>query len=260
MTNSIPGYDAPIFVTGMPRSGTTFVQHLLSSHPRICIHGQEPKEAAWGDWLNKLVEGVAFAKESNQELGYEQPHYAGASANVAATESEFLATVFRYMSGGSFSPRWGLKSLTQCRIAADKIVRHFPNARWIVCIREPFRSIESLRNTYDTEQIVSVETLIDWWTDAARFAAEWKQAMPVQVDRLIELEDRASFVRQLFSFIGEPPVEAVWEFTSNWPTIHEVVTQGDRAYQFTPQAKIDLLNSHDHFRYWANALGYEIHT
>ncbi|HIE97435.1 MAG TPA: hypothetical protein EYQ63_10565, partial [Fuerstia sp.] len=32
--------DAPIFVTGMPRSGTTFIQHLLSQHPRIQIHGQ----------------------------------------------------------------------------------------------------------------------------------------------------------------------------------------------------------------------------
>lgn len=129
MTNSQS--EAPIFVTGMPRSGTTFVQNLLSSHPEIEIHGQEPRFFVWESWLRAAVEGVDFAADANAGLEDVCRHYA-APEDADEVIRRMLQFVRWYLTGGQESRRWGVKSLADCRQAADLIQRVWPLARWVV--------------------------------------------------------------------------------------------------------------------------------
>ena len=248
-------HEAPIFVTGMPRSGTTFVQHLLCAHPSITIHGQEPARFSWGDLLKAAVQGVGDAASSNAQLNYDAPHYASPSepAEVAYRMLDFVKW---YLTGGRSDRRWGSKSLTQCRVAADVISECWPATRWIVCIRDPFRSVESLRNTYDRGQQIEIETLTQWWTDAAGFAHENTAAMPVVFDRLEDTVIRMGFVEQLFEFVGEPATEETLSFAQEWPVIHKVTEDQHREYCLSTHEREQMLDCPD-FSMWVERLGYE---
>lgn len=247
---------SPIFVTGMPRSGTTFVQHLLSRHPEIQISGQEPSSLTWGDWLQTAVNGVVSANASNDQLvDYEVPHYATPHSSQEAA-SRFLNYVRWYLTGGARVERWGAKSLTQCRVAPDTVLDVWPETRWIVCIRDPFRSIESLRNTFDAEQKFELQLAVQWWIEAVRFAHSHAAALPVLFDRLTETSERSHFVNQLFGFIGEEVAAEVSEFAARWPVVHKVVQDQDRRYALSETDRESMLNGDSEFRSWVERLGY----
>jgi tetratricopeptide (TPR) repeat protein len=53
--------DIPIFVIGMPRSGTTLVEQILASHPKIFGAGERPD-------LARIVERLRLSKERSQRL------------------------------------------------------------------------------------------------------------------------------------------------------------------------------------------------
>ncbi|MEZ6129155.1 MAG: sulfotransferase [Planctomycetaceae bacterium] len=255
MKPSSPESDAPIFVTGMPRSGTTFLQHLLSQHPNIVIHGQEPAGCAWGDWLNQLVDGVDFATRSNEHLRYASLHYA-APQSAAEVVQRFLPFVKWYLTGGQGSVRWGVKSLTQCRIASRAILQVWPQARWVVCIRDPFRSLESLRNTYDQKQQIETATAIQWWTEAVHFAYTQSAAMPILFDQLFTPEERRQQTKAVFEFLEESVSAEVLRFVTEWPSIHQVVPEDLRTYRISECERNRMLNSNAEFRDWVERLGY----
>lgn len=247
--------DAPIFVTGMPRSGTTFLQHLLSRHPQIAIHGQEPAGVVWASWLQVLLDGLVAARQSNVALDYAVDHYAG-RLDVESTRREFLAFIRHYLVGDDPHPRWGLKSLRDCRLAAPQILQVWPRARWVVCIREPFRSIESLRNTFDREELFSVSELCTMWTETVEFGVTQPQATLVQIDRLAS-EDRLSWVRGLFRFLEEDLVPEVEQFVAEWPKIHEVATDAERTFRLSPEERRTVLAEHAALANWRVRLGYD---
>lgn len=255
MLEGLTTNSSPILVTGMPRSGTTFLQRLLSSHPEITISGQEPQGVRWGEWLQTLIDGVAFTRRSNEEFQDTPGHYACGIDEATAAE-RFLKFIQEYLVGEVPTERWGLKSLTNCRTVPDAIRGVWPGTRWVVCVRDPFRSMESLRNTFDRDGQISWSQMCEWWTDAARFARENSDAMLIQVDRLESFEARRSMAVNLFEFIGEEPTEAVWEFVAEWPLVHKVVPDINRRFSLNHSQRRDLFESDSEFKKLAMALGY----
>lgn len=248
-------FDSPIFVTGMPRSGTTLLQHWLSQHPRIAIYGQEPTACAWGEWLQTLLNGVDFTRESNERLEYEVPHYA-APTDRDAVAGRLLDYIKWYLTGGVSTPRWGAKSLTQCRMLPDTILKHWPDTRWIVCIRDPFRSIESLRNTFDPEGTVSLETTRQWWLHAVRFAHGRPEALPVLADQLTTEDQRQQAAECICQFVGEAVTDEMRQFATDWPVVHKVVADGDRQFRLEETERGELLSVDPDLAQWAERLGY----
>lgn len=246
---------SPIFVTGMPRSGTTFMQHLLSQHPRIAIYGQEPANVDWGQWLSTLTDGLDMAQESNDQLGQDPVHYGGL-LGYDETCHAFLEFTRRYLTGESPTPRWGLKSLLQCREAVPQILHVWPETRWIVCVRDPFRSFESLRNTFDVAQNHALLELANWWTEAVRFAVSHPQAKLIQFDGLTCQANRHRCVRELCEFIGEEPSPEVFAFVDRWPVVHKVIPDADRTYQLPATEWNALLDQCPAFADWCDRLGY----
>lgn len=245
---------APIFVTGIPRSGTTFIQHLLSQHPRIQIHGQEPTACSWGTWLKTLSAGVEFSAQSNHELGYQQPHYAAPTDRLEAGR-KFLEFMRWYLSGGQESPRWGAKSLSQCQIAAHEIRVIWPGTRWIVCARNPFRSIESLRNTFDPNGSCDPHGICKLWTESVLFA-DSEDVTLIQIDRLTSHEQRKQAVIELLDHVGEPLACEVRAFIRQWPVIHKVTPDADRQFELSTAEREQLLAGDSEFARCVEKLGY----
>jgi len=230
------------------------MQHLLSRHPRITIHGQEPPDLTWGLWLQTVINGAQFARESNAEMNYAKPHYAGASDRVTAA-SGFLRFVREFLSAGRDSARWGVKSFLQCRVVIRPILDVWPDTRWIVCLRDPFRSIESVRNTYDKREVHSLETICRWWTESAQFAQSCPQAMLVQFDRLTTPERRRQMVTKIFQFIDEEPTDAVWRFVDEWPVVHKAVADEERSFRLNEADRHAMLTSNPEFAAQVEELG-----
>ena len=60
-----PGNDLPVFIVGMPRSGTTLTEQILSSHPGVAAGGELN---FWGDRLRGWVAPTIGAVERAARL------------------------------------------------------------------------------------------------------------------------------------------------------------------------------------------------
>ena len=118
------GSDRPVFIVGMPRSGTTLVEQIISSHPRAAGAGELP-DIPW------LI----------QRLPAELGSGAGYPGCVEALDRESVQRL-----AGSYLDRLGLVSATTDRVT-DKLPMNymhlgliavlFPNAVIVHCKRDP---------------------------------------------------------------------------------------------------------------------------
>lgn len=125
------------FVCGAPKSGTTWVQRLLDSHPEVRCMGEghfaerliEPMEALFANY-NKQMKLVA-------ERVYEgKPYYNGLGSGHLQMVVQILV--------GSLLVQKGLKPKLKCigdktpryNLGLDTLLRFFPNARFIHIVRD----------------------------------------------------------------------------------------------------------------------------
>ena len=102
---------------------------------------------------------------------------------------------------------------------------------------------------------MDLATLVEWWTDAVRFAHEKPAAMPVQFDRLLSESARLAFVERLFDFVGETPTPQVIKFAEAWEVIHKVTPDDQREYTLSNDEQQLMLTNED-FAEWVSRLGY----
>ncbi|HID75821.1 MAG TPA: hypothetical protein EYP56_07470 [Planctomycetaceae bacterium] len=241
--------EMPIVVTGMARSGTTWVQWFLSEHPRIHIHGQEPK-LHWADlwhWYQKLVEHGRWAVRANRLQGYGVPHYAGSGPQRC--REIFKRLVREYMTGlgppVEAKPRWGLKwiGLAARGEAAWQFASLWPEARWVVCVREPFAAMASLKNTFAPE--LDVRQFAASWVATCRFieACDRGRLAVVQLDKLAGegQAGRKAGLDEVLECVGEEPSEETDEFIRQWPVVHKVKPDEERSFRFTGEEKQRLV-------------------
>jgi len=225
--------ESPIIVTGLGRSGTTWMQWFLSQHPRIHVHGQLPRlpwTTVW-NWYAQMAAQGAWAEWANQQVGYDVSHYAGSSP-------ERCRLIFRRMLGdfltgmGPPSPRWGAKILSLC--ADPTAVRDFeslwPETRWVVCVRDPFRTIASAMATFDPALDVR-----DWasnWINTCKFVEshDLRRTVLVQMDQLDSQsnEERLRAMRRVLRRVGERRCPETDAFVGCWPVVHRVARDTNR--------------------------------
>jgi tetratricopeptide (TPR) repeat protein len=158
--------EAPIFIVGLPRTGTTLVERILSSHSTVHAGGELP---ALSESLSRLV-GEKRALSELDWLGF--------VAALPHVDPQQLATVYlqRVQSWRGSKPRFTDKQLTNYYYCG-LILAAFPNARIIHVTRHPLATAHAIYKTlfprthpyaYRLEEIaeyyVGYQRLMNHWT------------------------------------------------------------------------------------------------
>jgi len=109
--------DAPIFVTGMARSGTTLVETILSAHSRVTAGGELP-------FLSKALARVT-------DLANLAPDRLGDA--MARAGQDYIATARRRTGAGAIFTDKAISTYARIGLAAMAL----PNARFVVLKRDP---------------------------------------------------------------------------------------------------------------------------
>jgi tetratricopeptide (TPR) repeat protein len=176
---------APILIVGMPRSGTTLVERVLSAHSRIRGAGELD---FWRDV------GPPIALASQQELAQSVGRLAAAYLGVLGLSPE----ADRATDKMPFNFFWvGLVHLV------------FPNARFIHCRRSPIDTCLSVYTTQFTSVFPFASDMADlvvYYREYQRLMKHWEAVVPA--DRLTALDYEDLVVethvsaRRLLEFTG----------------------------------------------------------
>jgi hypothetical protein len=239
------------------------MQWFLSQHPRIHIGGQSPNipwHTFW-DWFETLLRQADWSTHANAHVGYDIAHYAGSDSERARNEVKRFFR--RYMTGHSPPrPRWGLKWIGM--VSEPDAVAQFESlwsdTRWIVCIRDPFRTIESAKNTFMPE--LDVRDYARAWVSTCHFTRSHDphRVAVVQIDKLAAASpaERHAAMTRVLQCVGEHWCEPFREFITRWPVVHKVCDDSCRSFRLGDQEKQSIVARIPELAYWMNHLGYPV--
>jgi Flp pilus assembly protein TadD len=120
---SPPTERSPIFVVGFPRSGTTLLEQMIDAHADF-----------------RSMDERAFIHELTERMALVGQHYPDDLAQLTQTEADHLrAAYFRMVAG--VLPDLGARQLVDKNplnmLCVPMIMRLFPEARIILCLRHP---------------------------------------------------------------------------------------------------------------------------
>jgi hypothetical protein len=200
----------PIFVVGLPRTGTTLVERILSNHPSVHSGGEL---AAMPDSIGQLAARVEHAPE------YDARTYAGrlAALDPARLAQEYLAQTRSY----SRDPLRLLDKQLTNFLYCPLILRAFPNARIVHLTRHPLAACYAIFRTrfndtypfaYDLGELA--EFIVGYRT----VMAHWHRVLPGRIldisyeNVVTRLE---SETRRLLEYVDLPFDPACLEFHRN---------------------------------------------
>ena len=192
--------DRPVFIIGMPRSGTTLVEQILASHPLVHGGGELPLIGELAGGLPPAGEGLAEALSPSRlaALGAEYVRRAEALAPQAKRITDKMPGNFLF---------------------AGLIGLMLPDARFIHCIRDP---LDTCLSCYETRFAKGNRFAYDQrelglhYRGYERLMQHWRTVLPA--DRLMEVRyeevvaDLDGQARRLVDFCGLDWDEACLQF------------------------------------------------
>jgi hypothetical protein len=194
--------ELPVFIIGMPRSGTTLVEQILSSHPQVVGAGELPA-------LRLIVEGSgAFPQDmktmTRDDMARLGQHYL---ARVTALAQGRLRLVDKMPINFFYA---GLISLI------------LPGARIIHCRRDPVDTCLSCYTKHFAGEMLFAYDQVElgaFYRAYQRLMAHWAQVLPaehyLEVDYEAVVDDLEGEARRLIGFLGLPWDEACLRFHDN---------------------------------------------
>jgi len=213
-----PNDPVPIFVFGMPRSGTTLVEQILASHPDVDAGGE----------LN-IIETVVSRLWPEARKG------------VAPNPEDVSRDALMEMRRSFFECFPSEQAIsTEPRCVTDKSVFNFfyfpiikcafPNARFVHCTRTPLDTCLSIYFTdfkQDRAFTTDLETIGLFHNAYRRLVAHWEQQFPGVIHTFnyeSVLQDQEAETRELLSAIGLTWDEGCLSF---FETRRQVATPSD---------------------------------
>lgn len=213
---SSPNYSnestAPIFICGLPRSGSTLIEHIISSHPEVSA----------GDELYEL----ARATENhllNNKITTPYPDWVPNVTDNSwqAIGQDYLNLTKHLQNTPYFTDKMPLnyKALGIVKLA-------LPNAKIINCMRHPLDNIfgcykqlfgDGLQFTYDLNE------LADTYIAYRKVMHHWHQLFPgeildVQYEKLVN--DQEGQTKRILDFVGLDWSESCMNFHRNSRVVH----------------------------------------
>jgi len=178
----------PVFIVGMPRSGTSLTEQIVASHPAIFGAGEL---LFWGQQINRIQD----AQQSPRHEPYPLSDLAAAALDNLRRRAPHAARVTDKMPGNF--QHLGL------------IHAVFPNARILHIQRHPIDTCLSIyfhgfndRHAYATD----LEWLAHYYREYHRLMAHWRAVLPPEVfidvpyEALVDDPERWS--RKMIEFLG----------------------------------------------------------
>lgn len=201
----------PIFVIGMPRSGTTLVDRILSSHPSVHSAGE-------------LQNFGAVIKRAS---GSRSPRLLDAETIMHARRLDWTRVGEAYLAStrpGTGSTPHFIDKLPHNFLYAGYIARAFPRAR-IVCLRRNpmdtclsnFRQLFAQTSPYYDYSFDLLDTG-RYYVLFDRLMAHWRRVLPgriMEVNYESIVDDQEGNTRKLLEFCGLPWNDACLRFERN---------------------------------------------
>ncbi|WP_161634957.1 sulfotransferase family protein [Leptolyngbya sp. Heron Island J] len=204
---------APIFIVGMPRSGTTLLTSMLSAHPRIAI---APETHYFSYWLQEY-KTLDLASSKDFELFWQalsrsqRFSYFGIDANKTRerilskgppSHQHILSGWLEEYANNINKPRWGEKTPLHYQ-SLDHILTWFPNARVIWMLRDPRAVTASLQKVPWASNYIHIHAQ-QWQASLTRFEQTWQKDARVQLLRYENLvQQPETSLIALCQFLGE---------------------------------------------------------
>ena len=185
--------DRPVFIVGMPRSGTSLVEQILASHPLVYGAGELPEI---GMMCNDL-------KES---LNSDKPYPELLSSISRKDLNKYANQYLKHLKGMNSDSIRVVDKMPSNFFCLGFISMIFPNARVIHCMRNP---LDSCLSCYfqdffqSTDWCYEQENLIAYYRGYERLMNHWKQVlnipiMDVSYEELVANQENMS--RKLIEF------------------------------------------------------------
>ncbi len=192
--------EAPVFILGMPRSGTTFTETVLSRHRDVLAAGElsgcRTAEILAMNWAAQNTP-ISNAFESVRTI----------VPQVEEVAAQYLLDQVRGFAPGREFRRFTDK-LPENVFRLGLISRMFPNARVVVIHRHPldncvsclFQRFNDIQYSYTN----TIETLATQYRAYQKVLAHWREVLPLRMHEVVYEDMVADFethVRRLVSFL-----------------------------------------------------------
>jgi tetratricopeptide (TPR) repeat protein len=202
--------EQPIFIVGLPRTGTTLVERILGNHSQVHSAGELPA----------LAEAVGAAIDQTGSAVTEG--WLGFAAALGGLDGATIAREYlaRSRSRRGDKPRFSDKQTANFFHCA-LIFRAFPNARIVHLTRHPLAACHAIYKTrfYGSFTFSNdLAELGEFYLDYRRLMAHWHRILPGRIldvayeDIVTQLEPAT---RRLLDYVGLPFEEACLEFHRN---------------------------------------------
>jgi tetratricopeptide (TPR) repeat protein len=195
--------DLPVFVVGMPRSGTSLVEQIVSSHPRVFGAGERKD-------ISGIMARISMGNSPQLPLGWD--------LSLTARETAEHIEMLRILGGDAARV---IDKLPDNILVLGHISLLFPNARIIVCRRD-------LRDVCLSCFINNFNSVMPWTCDMEHCASRavgverlldhWRSIIPtrfIEVTYETLVQDLEGESRRLIEFLGLDWDPACLNFDTN---------------------------------------------
>lgn len=206
--------EVPVFIVGMPRSGTTLTEQICASHPAVHGAGELYK-------LGTVVRTGGFSPSPSGSI--RKPPQALTVAEARSLAADYLNFVQR-MSPSSARI---VDKMPHNFELVGMITLLFPNARIIHCKRDPIDNcISCLFNTFSEKHGYNTDlhTLGLYYREYNRLMQHWNSLLPGRIyesNYEAMTDDQEAETRRLIDFLGLPWDDACLRF---YETDRSVIT------------------------------------
>ncbi|MEV6031838.1 sulfotransferase [Nonomuraea sp. NPDC052116] len=252
--------DRPVFVIGCPRSGTTMLQLMLHSHPRMAVPPETRflipayyRRRTWGDLRivsrrRALAQWIATDRSTKfRELKIDKDDFVRQAVEGPGSLGSVIGTAFRMYADRFDKVRWGDKRPSYVK-QVDLLLRLFPDAQFIHLIRDGRDCVASLKEMpwYTLDSFHAVAT----WAEAIDAGGRLKRTLGEDTYYELRYEDLTddpmTELKKLCHFLDE-------EFSAS------MISPREAASVAVPQHKVWHSNTHgevirSRVGSWANRL------
>jgi tetratricopeptide (TPR) repeat protein len=202
--------ESPIFIVGLPRTGTTLVERILGSHSQVHSAGEL-------DVLSEAITAVIARDRPPVDLDVREYTRLLAGLDAATLAAEYVARVKAWRGD---RPRFSDKQVTNF-FYCPLILRAFPQARIVHLTRHPLAACYAVYKTQFTRGFAfscDLGELADFYLGYRKLMAHWHRILP---GRILDLgyEDvvtaQEPTTRTLLAYCGLPFEAACLDFHAN---------------------------------------------